>query len=305
MSSLIVESKKTTWHHINQVSEADLEQLQEKFKFHHLDYEDIRAKTPISKMDPYKYYIFAVFHVPAVHEETGHVYGEELYVFLAKDSLVTITHKPIPALDAFFARIEKSTKFRGSVVGKGAAFTLHKILSEVFRDALSIVADLTGEVKRLEEAIEHRHDKILTVDLGHARRNVLFLRHVIGPQRTMLTSLSGMQRPYIPAEMHIYFDDVDDILDTVWLSANNLKLIIDGLFDVNEALLSHKTNEVVTLLTVVSASLMVPTFIAGFYGMNVPWLPYADNPNAIAALYIVSFIVMIAIVGIIVKRPRT
>jgi magnesium transporter len=77
------------------------------------------------------------------------------------------------------------------------------------------------------------------------------------------------------------------------------------LFDVNEALLSHKTNEVVTLLTIVSAALMVPTFIAGFYGMNVPWLPFANNAQIVSMLYIVSFLVMVALVIAVVRRPRT
>jgi magnesium transporter len=305
MSLNVAESKGINWYHISQITDADLEKIQGTFKFHHLDYEDIKTKSPISKMDTYKHYVFAVFHIPVVDQEQERVYGEELYVFLSKDSLVTISHKALPAVEQLFRRVTKSSKFRGAVVGKGTAATLHKILNEAFKDSLSVVAELTREVKRLEKAIEQEHDKTLTVDLGHARRNVLFLRHIVGPQRSIINSLSSLKRSYIPAEMDVYFDDVDDILDTVWLSADNLKLIIDGLFDVNEALLSHKTNEVVTLLTIVSAALMVPTFIAGFYGMNVPWLPFANNAQIVSMLYIISFLVMVALVIAVVRRPRT
>lgn len=305
MSITVAESKGIQWHHVTNVTDADLETLQEQFKFHHLDYEDVKTKSPISKMDTYKHYVFIVFHVPTVDQEQGRVYGEELYVFLSKDSLVTISHKELPAVSSLYRRVSKSSKFRSTVVGKGTAVALHKLLNEAFKDSLTVVAELTKEVKRLETAIEQDHDKMLTVDLGHARRNVLFLRHIVGPQRSIINSLSGLKRSYIPAAMDVYFDDVDDILDTVWLSADNLKLIIDGLFDVNEALLSHKTNEVVTLLTVVSAALMVPTLIAGFYGMNVPWLPFANNPNIVGWLYAVGFISMLLLVMMVVRRPRT
>ncbi len=305
MGIQVVESKGLSWHHINQVDDHDLEQLQERFKFNHLDYDDIRAESPISKMDIYKHYLFFVFHIPAIDKESEHLYGEELYIFLSAESLVTITHIPIPVLEAFFERMQRSNKFRSIVLGKGTPFAMHKILAEVFHEGLSLLGDLTKEVHRLEEAIEHRHDKRLTVDLGHVRRNVLFLRHVIDPQRTMVTSLSNIKRSFISEDMAIYFDDVHDVLDTIWLSSDNLKLIIDGLFDVNEALLSHKTNEVVTLLTLVSAALMVPTLIAGFYGMNVPWLPYVQNAKIISLFYAVGFFGMLLIVLIIIKRPRS
>lgn len=305
MGAKIIESKGIAWHHISDVDEKDLEHLQTTFKFHHLDYDDIRSQTPISKMDVYKHYIFFVFHIPMIDAQTRQLNGEEIYVFLSKDGLVTITDTKIPALETFIQRVQKSTKFRSSIMGKGTSFCLHKVLAEVFRESLTLVADLTLEVRRLEKAIEKHHDKRITVDLGHARRNILFLRHVIDPQRTMLSSLSNIKRSFISDDVSLYFDDVHDVLDTVWLSCDNLKLIIDGLFDVNEALLSHRTNQVVTLLTIVSAALMVPTLIAGFYGMNVPWLPYADNPEVISVLYLFGFIGMMIVVLAIVSRSRS
>lgn len=304
MGAEIFEAKGVQLLSLREVTEEDLEALQRRFKFHHLDYEDIRSETPISKLDAYKHYLFFVFHIPAVHEETQYVYGEELYVFLSKEALVVATHKPISAIDDFMERMGKSPKFRSVVLGKGAAFCLQKILGDVFRDSLSIVTDLTTEVCRLEEAIEERHDKRLTVDLGHARRNILFLRHIVDPQRTILANVGHLKRDIVPEDLTVYFDDVHDVLDTIWLSTDNLKLIIDGLFDVNEALLSHRTNEVLTFLTFTSAVLMIPTLIAGFYGMNVPWLPYADDAGFVSVLYLVGFVSMVLVVVAIIRRSR-
>ncbi len=211
---------------------------------------------------------------------------------------------PIEPLNKFYERMKKSTKFQASVMGKGPAYLMYRMLMEVFRDSLAIVAKLTREVTRLEETIESRHEKRITVDLAHVRRNVLFLRHIIDPQRRMLTSLMGTKRVFINEDNLVYFDDLQDVMDTTWLTADNLKLIIDGLFDVNEALLSHKTNEIITLLTILSAALMVPTLIAGFYGMNVPWLPYANSAPIISFLYFIGFAGMVIVVLAIVRRKR-
>jgi len=290
---------------LREVTDADLLVVQEQFKFHHLDYEDIRSQTPISKMDAYKHYVFFVFHIPTINKKTGYVYGEELYVFLSKEALVVATHNPISAIDDFMTHIGRSAKFRSLVLGKGTAFCLQRLLGEVFRESLKIVADLTLEVRRLEEAIELRHDRRLTVDLGHARRNILFLRHVVDPQRSILASFSHLKRGFITDDLSVYIDDVHDVLDTIWLSTDNLKLIIDGLFDVNEALLSHRTNQIVTLLTFISAALMVPTLIAGFYGMNVTWLPYAESATIVSLMYGIGFVGMVGVVITIIRRSRS
>ncbi len=305
MPKEVITAKNVSWHHISRVTKADVDSLRENFKFHTLDYDDIESETPISKMDTYKHYIFFIFHIPTRHKDTGHVVGEELYVFLSKDEIVTVSHAQLPVVDEFLERLQKSTKYRASMMGKGAAFLLSAILTEAFRKSLSILSHLTQEVSRLELEIQHEHKKSVTIELGHVRRNVLFLRHIIDPQRNMFSSLTTTKRSFIPENVYVYFDDVHDILDTMWLTSDNLKLIIDGLFDVSEALLSHKTNEIVTLLTITSASLMVPTLVAGFYGMNVPWLPYASSPNIVGFIYGAGFVGMIIIVVGVVRRPRS
>ena len=301
MSQSVIESKSMGWHHIKGVNQKDLEHLQENFKFHHLDYEDIKMDTPLSKMDTYKHYIFFVFHIPVLDKKTKLIRGEELYNFLSGDHLVTITHKAIPEIENLYKKMKRNSKARASMMGKGPAFLMYQLLFDVFRGSAEIVAFLTKEVSRLEKEIKVRHNKKITVDLGEVRRNVLFNRHLIDPQRNVLTNLANVERDFFPDEAHVYFDDLHDVLDTIWLTSDNLKLLIDGLFDMNEALLSHRTNEIVTLLTIISASLMVPTLVAGFYGMNVPWLPHFENAAFVWGLYFAGFIGMIVIVLAIMR----
>lgn len=304
MTHKTLTAKSFDWYHFNNTSEVDFTFLEQTFRFHHLDYEDVRSETPISKLDLYKHYAFCVFHIPKINKKDGRVYGVELNVFLSADSLVTISSEPIKAVESFQKSMADNNKLRNATLGKGPAFLLYKLLHYAFRDAMPIIAELTAEVTRLEDEISHGHDKRTTVELGVIRRNVLFLRHIIDPQRNMFTTLSSLRRTFITEDLSVYFDDVHDILDTIWLTCDNLKLIIDGLFDVNEALLSHKTNEVVTVLTLLSAGLMAPTLIAGFYGMNVPWLPWAGDPSVVGFLYVLSLLLIIIFAALVIRRGR-
>ncbi len=304
MSRRLVQSKKTQWLHVSEVNESDFEFLQTQYKFHHLDYEDVRAEVHLSKLDTYKHYLFFVFHIPTFHQKTNRIGKETLYLFLADKQVVTVTHHGIKQVDDLFDQLNQRAKYRSNLLSKGSAFLMYQILMDAFRQSRVIITIMSDEVERLENEINHRHDKAVTVDLGHARRNVLYMRHVIDPQRNILASLINIKRSFIPEGIIVYLDDLQDSLDTIWLSVDNLKLLIDGLFDVNEALLSHQTNQVITVLTIISASLMIPTFIAGFYGMNVPWLPYAHDPVFVSLLYVTCFLGILGLVLLVVRRSR-
>lgn len=304
MTHAIAETKEVRWIHIGQTKPEDLEFLQKKFKFHHLDYEDIRSTTVFSKMDVYKQYVFLVLQIPIFDSLTRRVVGQPLFVFVSKNTIVTLTQSSHAVLDALFARVKKYPRVRSSILKKGTMFVLHRLLTEVFNDAAVIINEITQEVLRLEQAIQKRHDKKIAVDLGRVRRNVLFLRHIIDPQRTILTNLLNSKQLFMPKGIADYLDDVKDHLDSIWHTTNNLQMLIDGLFDVNEALLSHRTNEVITFLTITSAGLMVPTLIAGFYGMNVPWLPYVHRPDLVIYIFFAGFVLMTFFVLFILRRPR-
>ena len=63
MTHKIVEAKDIVWIHINCVNEEALDYLKQNFKFHHLDYDDIRSATSLSKIDTYKHYLFFTFQI--------------------------------------------------------------------------------------------------------------------------------------------------------------------------------------------------------------------------------------------------
>ena len=116
--------------------------------------------------------------------------------------------------------------------------------------------ELVREANNVELAVYDDRTKVTTKRLGIVRRNVLFMRHVIDPQRILLNQILNTRKSYFPKELTLYYEDVKDTLDSMWVITDNLKNIVDGLFDVNEAFLSHRTNEIIRLLTVISVLLM-------------------------------------------------
>jgi len=134
------------------------------------------------------------------------------------------------------------------------------------------------------------------------KRNLLYLQHVIDPQRLIIHQFLNSRKKFIPKDLDVYFDDVKDTLDSIWVITENLKNIIDSLFDVNEAILSHRTNQIIRWLTVISVIFMPPTLIASYYGMNVDGLPFSDSVGTVTGIISISVLVFVAFVFWIDKK---
>ncbi len=285
-----LKGKKFVWHHVSKYTDHDIEFLQKDFKFHPLDFDDIREMAELPKLDVYKYYLFGIFAIPYYNAASDRIEKADVAIFVSAKEVVTVTREKIDAIDRYFARATKSTGLRRDALGKSTGYFVYKLLDYVFRDAKSVLKVLSRETQTLEDELHSRHRKRTTRSLGTLRRNLLFLRHVIDPQRIIVSQMGNAKKSFMPSDLDVYFDDLKDTLDGMWVITDNLKNIVDGLFDVNEALLSHRTNEIIRLLTIISVVLMPPTLIASYYGMNVSDLPYADDVGRVTMIIIASLI---------------
>lgn len=291
MANKMLKGSKFAWHHIAELEDKDFAFLKKDFKFHPLDFDDLRNDTEIPKLEVYKDYLFAIFTIPTFDSKTQRVEKINLGIFIGKNYLVTVASAPIESVDRFFARAKRSKKMRDESMGKTTGFLLYHLLDYIFRDSKVILQELVREVNNVELAVYDERTKVTTKRLGIVRRNVLFMQHVIDPQRILLNQILSTKKPFLSKDLNLYYEDVKDTLDSMWVITGNLKNIVDGLFDVNEAFLTHKTNEIIRLLTVISVILMPPTLITGYFGMNFDNLPFSGNVGMVTLIIILSILV--------------
>lgn len=303
MARKTIKGKKFLWHHITKLDAEDVAFLRDNFQFHALDFEDLGSLNPIPKLDLYNHYLFAVFQMPRWNRDLR-IVTDDFEVFLGADYLVTVTKEPIESVERFASRAECNAKFRNDVLGRGSAFLLYKLLRYAFYHAQSVVTDMVKRVGDVEDRVYNVHDRKATRALAFLRRDVLFLRSVIDPQRSMLSLIAAARRSYVAEDLAMFFDDIRDALDTMWTVSENTKQGVDGLFEVNNALLTHRTNDVITLFTAVAVSLMPPTLIAGIYGMNLVWLPFADRPEGVLFVVFLLSVLSATSAFIFLKRYR-
>ncbi|MDP2631474.1 MAG: magnesium transporter CorA family protein [Candidatus Uhrbacteria bacterium] len=285
-----LKGKNFVWWHFSKIEEADFKVLEDEFKFHPLDFDDLREEVELPKIDIYKHYIFLVLNIPALNGVGLRVVKSNLAIFVGKDYVVTITRDEIEAVDRYFARASRSNGLRKEVMSKSTGFFLYKLLDYAFRDAKVVLRELARETQEVELLVYDEHTKVTTTRLGSLRRNVLFLRHIMDPQRLVIDHIINAHKTFLSDDLNIYFEDIKDTLNEVSIVGENLKNIVEGLFDVNEAFLSHRTNSIIRILTVISVILMPPTLITGYFGMNVNNIPFVEDIAIVSLIIVISMI---------------
>lgn len=279
MSLRSLTSHGSTWYHLVHADIEALTQLQERFGFHALDIEDCLSENERPKIEEYDTYLFGVFHVPA--KPVSKVIKEDINVFLGSDFIVTFSNDKSGALEHLWKELELSEKKREEFFAQGSGFFLYKLLDLLFDQGFPLIESLMKDLRRMEVELfenEERQKKILRSILS-LKRNIITMRSILFPQRSVIAQLQHRSRTLIPEDLRIYFDDVSDAIERQWSLLDTAKEMSDVLQDTHESWLTHRTNEIIRLLTIFSVTMVPLTFIASFYGMNVP-LPLQNHPLA-------------------------
>jgi magnesium transporter len=111
----------------------------------------------------------------------------------------------------------------------------------------------------------------------------------VKPERATLRLLERRVERFLPEELDLYFDDVVDAAERIWDLLDNYKEVVEALESTNESVISHRQNDVLRLLTLISVTMLPLTLITGIFGMNVLF-PGESTPEAfwviIAALVV-------------------
>jgi len=283
--------KGVTWHDDPAPSEQVLLDLQQKYGFHELDIEDCLSEHERPKVEEYDTYLFLVFHIPYRARKTGRIVKEEVNIFMGQDFFVTLHRGKIPILDRLWRDLENSEKMRAEYLQHGTGFFLYELMRHFFEDVFPLVDSIRKELRRMEEVLFENDEEVdLLRDIMTVKRNIISMRSILLPQRTLTATLEHKNKKFVPEELGLYFDDILDAIERQWALLDTAKEMIDALQDTHESYLTHKTNAVIQLLTIFSVTMLPLTFITGLYGMNVD-LPFAGSPNA--------FLIVMGMMGVI------
>jgi magnesium transporter len=287
---LIAKPGTLVWVSTANPSDELISALQREFKLHALAVEDLRKRKQRPKLDTYEGQRVLVAY-EAVPEETARL--SEMHLFFAERWLLSVRFGPMPMVDAALRR------FAGG--GPGIADSVDALVYLVLDAA---VDSYFPELDRLSDRIDALEDRVLAgdadrsglIELLELKRRLLDLRRVLAPMRDMANALLRRDVNIVSDKALPYYQDLYDhlvrVLDQVDLYRDLLATVLDARMTVA----SNSLSAIMKRLTAFTVILMVPTLIAGIYGMNFESMPELEWPLGYAwALGLMATAVVVAV----------
>ena len=176
-----------------------------------------------------------------------------------------------------FDRCRDDERFREDLFSKGSGRLLYEVLDDLFDYCFPILDKIGHKLDSLEDDVFEGRSEAVVRDISNVKQEIISYRKIIKPERSTLRLLERHVERFLPEELELYFDDVVDAAERIWDILDNYKEVVEALETTNEQIVSHRQNEVLQILTIISF-IMLPLFvITGIFGMNVHFPGYENT----------------------------
>jgi magnesium transporter len=268
-----------TWIHLDAPTLEEATVLAERFGWHPLDLEDVLSRRQRPKVDEYPDYLFGVLHFPVYDKAIQRLNAAELDFFVGNGYLVTLPAVELLPVTRLFVRCQEDRELREQLFTKGSGYLLYHILDDLFDYCFPILDKIGHKLDSVEDDMFEERAEDVVRDLSNVKQEIISYRKIIKPERATLRLLERKVERFLPEDLELYFDDIVDASERVWDLLDNFKEVVEALEDTNESVISHRQNDVLRVLTVVTVILLPLTLITGIFGMNVHF-PGFDTATA-------------------------
>lgn len=297
MATYHLQHNRVHWTNIVHPTPNDVELLRSRFPFiHPLNLEDILSSKERPKLDEDDDYLFLVLHFPQWDPIQRLSRSREVDIILAQGTVVTIHDGTLKPLLRLFQKCENEEETRQRYMGRGANYTFYVILDELVDYLFPILRKVDKNIQALEEEILGGNTRSVIREITLIRRDVITLRRIIRQQVPVLEELEKTNHPLIMDDYEEYFNDLVDHMHRARDFVDEDTEIVASLAETADTLASHRINEVMQILTVISVTMLPLTLISSVYGMNIP-LPLQNNPYSF--IFVSATMVIIAVLMLI------
>ncbi len=276
------------WSHIVRPTEEDLQALNDRYHFHPLDLEDCRTEVNLRpKIDIYDDYYFVILHFPAIGVTEQFIEIREIKFFWGRDYLISIS-KSQWLLKDLFNREKAKTQTLGRMEVGSSDQLFYEILDHLMLDTRKLVERVDKDVDDCGRSLFSKKAEPTIEKISRTRKNLILLNTMFKPQMNLFNKLQNGFIKGFAENMEDYWGNIMDYYQKIWDMVEDDGELIKGYSMTFDSLQVNKTNEVMKILTLVSAIMLPLTFIASLYGMNVK-LPIQDHPMAFLLVTIGMF----------------
>jgi magnesium transporter len=258
------------WLDLLDPGERDLDVLSDEFGLHPLAVEDAEQQHERTKLDRYSGYLFLTAYSVRLNQKTGRLGTSELSAFIMQRALITIRKDESFDIGAVVRYWDGSP----DLAKEGVGYLLHGLLDNIVDGYFSAVQSLDDQIEDIEDQLfsdNPREQGMVQRRSFELRKSLVLLRRVVLPMREVVNAVMRRDLGIMTDALQPYYQDVYDhvLRATEW--TESLRDLVTTILETNLTVQANRMNVISKKVTSWAAIIAVPTFVTGFYGMNVPY----------------------------------
>jgi len=259
----------TVWLDLRDPDHEDLAVLQDEFGLHPVAVEDAVFDRERPKLDRYHSHLFLTAYSARLDHASGELATSEIAAFVTPQALITVRKDDGLDVGKIMERWDSSPDLAQCGVG----FLLYGLLDYIVDGHFDAVQSLDDAVDDLEDNLFSDVPKNLHVQRRsfELRKSLVLLRRVVIPMREVVNAVMRRDLHVVGDELMPYYQDVYDHVLRAAEWTDTLRDLVTTILETNLTIQGNRMNIITKKVTSWAAIIAVPTFITGFYGMNVPY----------------------------------
>ena len=185
---------------------------------------------------------------------------------------------------------------------EGVGFLVYTVMDALIDAYFPVVEAIEEQLDQVELQIFTEADQAIPQKLLALKRDLFTLRRLAQPLREVFGTFVRPDQTLFSPNTTVYFQSVYDqvlrILDVVDAERD----LVGSALEAHLTVISTQLNVTMKTLTVVSVVLGSGAAVFGAWGMNVPGLPWADNPAGF--WFVVVGMTALVVVALLMARKR-
>jgi magnesium transporter len=267
--------QKTNWLNIHGLNDlVFLKSISDYFEVDNFMLADILNTSRRTKIEEQKDVLFFNIKSLLPAGDTNSISAEQISFLLKDGILISFQEK---RSDFFIGIRERIRTHSGIVRTKKADYLLYILLDAIMENFYITIENEEDKIEELIDQTKCSTDPIILEKIEQHRDNFNFLKRSIIPLRDSLYGIKSIKDDdvfnAIAPENFTFFSRLHqkslELLEQIESDMGSLHSASAYYFSAQ----SHKMNEIMKTLTIVSAIFIPLTFIVGVYGMNFDYMP--------------------------------
>jgi magnesium transporter len=278
---------------------AIIEEICSFLGVHKLTVEDILSVNQRPKLEEHEAYIHLAVKMLTLEGPQNLVSYEQVSFLLKGSVLATFQEKSGDAFEFVRRRISEDI---GLIRKKDADYLLYALLDSIVDHYFVVLENIGEELTGIETELLDNPDKNTLNKIHLSRKEMISVRRSIYPMRDVVGRLDKLEEPVLSGSLSIYIRDLYDHTLRVMETIEGFRDTVSGLLDLYMNSMSNRMNEIMKVLTIMSAIFIPLTFIAGIYGMNFDYMPELRWRSAYHITLGVMLLIFVAMLIIFRKK---